>query len=317
MHQCRPIHLSSTSHGSKVTSPDQTSFPVLFIGDVKINHNLYLTDVLYVPQFRFNLLSVSALTTSSPTTFTFSCDHFIIQNSTQKRLIGKGERIGDLYILNHRSTDNETLTTETTISINRVDADLWHFRLGHLSTRLLLTMVDKLHCNVSRIHNKQPCYVCPLAKQRKLSFISHNNMSASPFDLIHCDIWGPYCEMSYSGHRFFVTLVDDCTRFTWVYLLKQKSDVSSIIPRFFNMVKTQFDKIIKVFRSDNARELAFTDFFHNEGVLHQFSCVDRPQQNSVVERKHQHLLNVARALFFQSQVPISHWTECVHTATFS
>lgn len=165
MHQCRPIHLSSTSHGSKVTSPDQTSFPVLFIGDVKINHNLYLTDVLYVPQFRFNLLSVSALTTSSPTTFTFSCDHFIIQNSTQKRLIGKGERIGDLYILNHRSTDNETLTTETAISINRVDADLWHFRLGHLSTRLLLTMVDKLHCNVSRIHNKQPCYVCPLASK--------------------------------------------------------------------------------------------------------------------------------------------------------
>lgn len=58
------------------------------------------------------------------------------------------------------------------------------------------------------------------------------------------------------------------------------------------MVRTQCDKKIKIFRSDNARELAFTDFFHNEGVLHQFSCVDR-SQNSVVERKRQHLLNVA------------------------
>ena len=76
-----------------------------------------------------------------------------------------------------------------------------------------------------------------------------------------------------------------------MFLLKQKSDVSTVIPKFFNVVLTQFDKKIKEFRSDNARELAFTDFFNDKGVLHKFSCVDRPQQNNVVERKHQHLLN--------------------------
>ncbi|KAL6342166.1 hypothetical protein AAG906_004486 [Vitis piasezkii] len=80
-----------------------------------------------------------------------------------------------------------------------------------------------------------------------------------------------------------------------------KSDVGTIIPKFFNMVVTQFNAKIKVFRSDNAPELAFTDFFNDRGVLHQFSCVERPQQNSIVERKHQHLLNVGRALYFQSR----------------
>ena len=98
--------------------------------------------------------------------------------------------------------------------------------------------------------------------------------------------------------------------------LKHKSDATFAIPQFFNMIYTQFHCTIKCFRSDNAFELNFTDFFNEKGVLHQFSCVATPQQNSVVERKHQHLLNVARALFFQSRIPIQFWTDCITTATF-
>ena len=92
-----------------------------------------------------------------------------------------------------------------------------------------------------------------------------------------CDIWGSYSEYSHSGHRFSLTLMDDYTRFTFVFLLKQKSEVSLIIPKFFNMVQTQFYKKIKEFMYDNAKELAFTDFFNDKGVLHQFSCIERPQ----------------------------------------
>lgn len=177
-------------------------------------------------------------------------------------------------------------------------------------------MKDQLHCDVSTFNKNDPCYICPLAKQRRLPFISHNHLSSYPFDLVHCDIWGPYHVAAHSGHIYFLTLVDDCTRFTWVFLLKHKSDVSTVIPCFFHMVNSQFNGKIKAFRTDNAKELAFIDFFHQKGILHQFSCVDRPQQNSMVESKHKHLLNVARALYFQSRVPIQLWSECVSTATF-
>ena len=89
-----------------------------------------------------------------------------------------------------------------------------------------------------------------------------------------------------------------------ISLLKYKSEVAQAIPQFFNMISNQFNSTIKCFRSDNAPKSFVIDFFHEKGVLHQFSCVQTPQQNSVDERKHQHLLNVARDLFFQSIIPI-------------
>lgn len=89
-------------------------------------------------------------------------------------------------------------------------------------------------------------------------------------NLVHCDTWSPYHIPTH--YQYFLTLVDDCTKFTWVYLMKQKSDVSFIIPKFFSLIETQFSKVIKRFRSDKEPELQYTDFFNAKGILHQFSC---------------------------------------------
>ena len=104
------------------------------------------------------------------------------------------------------------------------------------------------------------CYVCPIAKFRRFSLPSVNHVSAQPFDLIHCDIWGPYKHSTYANYRYFLTIVDDCSRFTWIFLLKHKSEALTVIMNFFAMVKTQFVASIKCLRSDNAHELALTDF---------------------------------------------------------
>ena len=134
--------------------------------------------------------------------------------------------------------------------------------------------------------------------------------------MIHCDIWGPYHTLTPEGYKYFLTIVDDCTQFTWVYFLRAKSDVCAVFPKFFKLISTQFGVNIKSVRSDNAPELAFSDFFREHGVVPFHSCVDRPQQNSVVERKHQHILNVARALHFQSHVPLVYWGDCVLTSVY-
>ena len=79
-----------------------------------------------------------------------------------------------------------------------------------------------------------------------------------------------------AGHKYFLTIVDDCTRATWVYLLCAKSDVLTIFPDFYTLIYNQYGTTIKFVRSDNAPELAFLDFFCSKGIVPYHSCVDTP-----------------------------------------
>ena len=79
---------------------------------------------------------------------------------------------------------------------------------------------------------------------------------------------GPFHQISHISYRFFLTLVDNHTRFSWVFLMKIKSDVSYLIPRFYAMIETRFGAKMKVYRSNNAKELKFTDYFSQIGTLH-------------------------------------------------
>ena len=276
-------------------------------GSVCLNNDITLTDVLYVPNFKYNLVSVSSLTKNTSVSVNFTSETFSIQDNLNKRMIGRGSIINDLYIFDATPNSYPTFS---------VSAETWHSRLGHLSNKRLHLLRNILPCNVSALNKCEPCYVCPKAKQKKLCFNKNNNFANNIFDLVHCDVWGPYHITSRTNHRFFLTLVDDRSRFTWIYLMRFKSDALTIIPTFLSYVETQFHCKIKTFRSDNAPELTFKELFAANGILHEFTCVETPEQNAVAERKHQHLLNVARALYFQSKMPIKFWPGCVLTAAY-
>ena len=98
--------------------------------------------------------------------------------------------------------------------------------------------------------------------------------------------------------------------------MKYKSEASSLIQSFYNLIFTQFKLPINVIRLDNGPEFALNSFYDSKRIIHQLSCVETPQQNLVDERKHQHLLTVARALRFQANLPLKLWGDCVLTATY-
>jgi len=99
-----------------------------------------------------------------------------------------------------------------------------------------------------------------------------------------------------------------------------KDEAIGLIKSFVQMAQIQFSATVKMLRSKNALELSTShialDFFTTHGILHQTSCVQNPQQNGVVERKHKHLLEVSRALLFQCNLPLKYWGECLLTTTY-
>jgi hypothetical protein len=104
---------------------------------------------------------------------------------------------------------------------------------------------------------KNACEVCALSKQCRLPFSTSSISSVRSFELIHCDIWGPYKIPSLSGAKYFLTVVDDYSRFTWVFFMQHKNETQHLLTNFFSFVKTQFNTSIAKIRVDNGGGILF------------------------------------------------------------
>ena len=290
--------------------PDGRSTAATKEGSMFLAGNLCLKHVLYVLGLTCNLISVSQLTDHYNCLVQFTNNLCVVQDRTTRMLIGAGERRDGLYYF-RGMTQVQAMKATSGVSL-----DVWHKRLGHPSLK-----VTKLVPGVSVKENKyrleKNCEVCQRAKQTRDKFPVSEHKASSIFELIHCDLWGPYNTPSSCGATYFLTIVDDYSRSVWVYLLVDKTEVSHTMKMFFSLVERQFNKQVKLIRSDNGTEFTcMKQYFLDHGIVFQTSCVGTPQQNGRVERKHQHILNVARALRFQGNLPIAFWGECVLSAGY-
>ena len=275
------------------------------IGSVRLSDKLTLTGVLFVPNLRCNLLSISQLNDNLNCTVQFTQHICVIQDPT-KELIGTGTRRDGLYYFSN---------TELVPQVGAIEAsslDLWHRRLGHPSEKVV-KLLPQLRNNRDVLD--KGCEVCMRAKHSRVRFPLSTNRASRIFEKVHCDLWGPYRHVSSCKARYFLTIVDDYSRAVWIYLLLDKMEVFKMFMMFVAMVDRQFNQKIKIVQSDNGNEFnCLFEFFNATGIIFQHSCVGTPQQNGRVERKHKHILSVARALRFQAKLPIYFWGECVLAA---
>ncbi|KAI3808617.1 hypothetical protein L1987_24572 [Smallanthus sonchifolius] len=197
------LNKKKTSNESPVVIPNGNAIPVEGRGELTLPGGAKLNEVLYVQNFKYNLLSVSRLSKDLQCAVTFFPDFFVMQGLRTRSLIIAGECRGGLYLMDMSKMKVGRRTTMTTM-------DTWHKRLGHAS-REKLSNVDFLESNSIKFSNVL-CDSCAKAKHARTPFPTSYIKTTGCFELIHCDIWGGYRVPSYTRTNFFLTIVDDYSR---------------------------------------------------------------------------------------------------------
>jgi len=210
------------------------------IGTIQLTPTLTLSNALHVPAFHYNLLSASKLAKQLQAHVVFTPSHCYLQVPSTRQPLGIGKELGGLYLVDHQRYQHSladssapSYSKNAVFSCHMSSLELWHCRLGHMSFQNMKHIDVVKHCN-SLPHSI--CQVCHNAKQHRDPFPVSLSCTTHLFELIHIDLWGPYPHPTYSGYKYFLTIVDDYSRATWTHLLATKSNAFPIFKSFVAFV---------------------------------------------------------------------------------
>jgi len=309
-----------TSNGSNIYLGDDRAYQIKGHGDILVTlpngSDRLIQNVVYVPGIKKNLISVSTITDQNLKVEFFK-SHCIVKDLLDHcKPVASGIRVGGLYKLdvvkNHHALTSTTMSTEI----------LWHQRYGHINFHDLSLLQKK--CMVEGlpiIKNEHiDCESCALGKMHRDEFPSNpDRRKRDILELVHTDVCGPMQTKSLGGASYFLLFIDDCTRYTWVYFLRKKSDVFEYFKEFKNMAEKQTGKFIKILRSDQGGEYKLGDFIKyckDHGIVQQFTVPNTPQQNGVAERKNRTLVECARSMIKGKNLSNGFWAEAISTAVY-
>ena len=285
--------------------------------NVSSNNNCALTlkNALFVPKLKYNLVSIGQLSKEGYSV-NFIDDSCKIMTSTGG-FLASGEKVGELYCL--CNVNIESLYTGNVDGIQ----DLWHKRFCHINGEGLKKLVNEnlvTGIDANEFKNINFCEPCAFGKNHRLPFPKKSSRRAQEtLELIHSDVCGKISVPSLGGKNYFVTFIDDCTRFVWVYLMKTKDEVYQIFREWKSAVEIQTGKKVKGLRSDNGGEYTsdqFKSFLRSEGVKHELTVPRSPEQNGTSERMNRTLVEAVRTMIHDANLPKKFWGEAISTAVY-
>ncbi|MCO5612630.1 hypothetical protein L7F22_066899 [Adiantum nelumboides] len=316
--------LDAAPAGKKVTCANNASYPIKGVGKILITISdgldLCLPDVLYVPGIKKNLLSVSSLAKNGLRVI-FEDDRCIVRDRENGySLITTGTLENGLFVLDRYEKQIQACIAETKTQAMQ-DAELWHARFGHVGYGSLMTLQrhNMVHdLSLLEMPPRHVCEGCVLGKMHRFAFSQDGSVRATrKLQLVHSDVCGPMRTPSVGNSLYFVTFIDDFSRFCWVYPLKAKSDVFAVFQHYVSMVENETGCKVQTLRTDRGGEYmsgAFKDFLGKKGIKHQCTMPYTPQQNGVAERKNRFLMEMARCMLKAKSLPHKLWMEAVACA---
>jgi hypothetical protein len=304
----------------KMNLANSWSTKIVGSGTVKLSVEEHLTvrldETLYVPDLRSNLLSVGKLTEHGYEVI-FRRNEAIVTNPDTGENVIVARRDKDMYYIDELSEESRVSQTRSQISVSLQE---WHERFGHLNEKDLKNIIRKQKVDGIDIKADEAlpvCETCVKGKQTRKPFTRSVSQSTELLELVHTDVCGPMRVNSLAGSRYFVTFIDDKSRWCEVYFMKKKSEVIEKFKEYKCLVEKKTERKIKTVRSDNGTEYTshyLEDFLKQEGIRHELTVEYTSQQNGVAERKNRSLVETARCLMIQSGLSANFWAEAILTA---
>lgn len=314
---------------------DGNSVEVEAIGHFKLllgtGYYLDLLDTFIVPSFRRNLVSVSLLDKSGYYC-SFGNNQFSL--SINSNVVGTGSLCAydNLYLLDTVASYKETLHVESKGTKRKLNTDnsatLWHKRLGHISRNRVERLVSDGILDSLDFTNFGVCIDCIKGKQTKIKKLGANR-TTDVLELIHTDICGPFPTASWNGQQYFISFIDDYSRYGYLFLIHEKSQSLDVFKNFKAEVENQLSKRIKCVRSDRGGEYygrydgsgeqrpgPFAQFLEECGIVPQYTMPGSPSMNGVAERRNRTLKDMVRSMISHSTLPDSLWGEALKTAAY-
>lgn len=318
------VNVSELPKTKEITIANQTKVPVQCSGDVNIvtvvnevEYDVVVRDILYIPELTTNLLSVSQLIEHGNSVI-FKENVCYIYNQ-QKELVGQAELVDGVYkLITSQSQTEQTLAATAVAS-----SDIWHRRLGHINSDSLNKMkngaVEGISFPEKANISKSSCIICCEGKQARLPFQHSTSKTEDVLEVIHADVGGPMEKPSIGQSRYYVLFVDDYSKMSFVYFMKEKSEVLKYFKEFQTMTEKQKGKKIKILRTDNGGEfcsLEFEKYLKERGIVHQKTNPYTPEQNGMCERLNRSVVEKARCLIFDTNLDKKFWAEAVNTSVY-
>ncbi|PKU86766.1 Retrovirus-related Pol polyprotein from transposon TNT 1-94 [Dendrobium catenatum] len=285
-------HLTNSLDNLSIASPYQGSDSII-IGDCKTmaisnsdagllptpSRKLNLAQILHIPTLKYNLLYISKLMQDNNIYITFDPNGFIFKDIKTRQILLHGPCHEGLYPIKNVSP----CSSKFALMATSTSSYIWHNQLGHPHNKTLNFIS---HCNPElRIHkHKFFCTSCTLAKSQKLVFDNYVHRRNNILELVHSNVWGLSLVVSAQGYKHYVIFVDDHSRFTWLYPMIQKYEVTNIFINLKKYIEKLTSKSKKCLRTDGDHNLI--NFLKDNGISHQMSCPYTPEQNGISERKH-------------------------------
>nr|GFA08125.1 retrovirus-related Pol polyprotein from transposon TNT 1-94 [Tanacetum cinerariifolium] len=293
---------------------------ILGFGDLQWG-NILITRVYFVEGLGHNLFSVWQFY-DSDLEVAFRSNACFVRNLEGVDLL-KGDRSTNLYTINlHEMASASPICLMARASSTK--SWLWHQRLSHLNFDTINDLVrNDLVVGLPKFkYHKE--YLCPSCEQGKSKRASHPPKpvpnSRQRLHLLHMDLCGPMRIASINGKQYILVIVDDYSRYTWVHFLRSKDEAPAVIIMFLKRITVLLQSPVIIIRTDNGTEFknqVFKVYFDSVGISHQMSSVRTPQQNGVVERRNQTLVEATRTMLIFSRASLCLWAEVIATVCFT